>query len=448
MNDIQGKIKSFLEKYKLDCPDKIFLVAFSGGYDSMCLLDVLSKTCSNKIVAIHLNHCWRREESHSEEENCRLFCAEHGIEFYSEHLSSDIPKTETAAREARYEFFENCAKKFNSKVVFTAHNKNDNAETLIYRICKGTGIAGLQGIAENRSIYYRPLLDVARSDIEKYCMDNGLKPNNDSSNCNTKYKRNFIRAEVLPNLSDINENILDALTSLSQVAKDETEIVEEYLEFVLDKITEDDKISTKEFLKLSNSVQKRIIYNIFIQNNLDYDREKILRILDFVVENSLSKSGRTCSLTTNLWIFTSSKYIELVSQSEEVLPAFHIEKEGVYENNGWIFEIENFNDEILKFPADSENTAYVDLSGCEFSLGFDVRARKDGDIITPLGSKGSQKLKKYLNAKKIPNHEKNNLMFLTQGNEILWAIGLGISDKIKVTNNPTHRLKYYKKREI
>ena len=95
----------------------------------------------------------------------------------------------------------------------------------------------------------------------------------------------------------------------------------------LDKITEDDKISTKEFLKLSNSVQKRIIYNIFIQNNLDYDREKILRILDFVVENSLSKSGRTCSLTTNLWIFTSSKYIELVSQSEEVLPAFHIEKE-------------------------------------------------------------------------------------------------------------------------
>ena len=82
------------------------------------------------------------------------------------------------------------------------------------------------------------------------------------------------------------------------------------------------------------------------------------------------------------------------------MPAFHIEKEGVYENNGWIFEIENFNDEILKFPADSENTAYVDLSGCEFSLGFDVRARKDGDIITPLGSKGSQKLKKYLNAKK------------------------------------------------
>ena len=110
MNDIQGKIKSFLEKYKLDCPEKIFLVAFSGGYDSMCLLDVLSKSCSNKLVAIHLNHCWRGAESDEEEENCRMFCAKLGIDFYSEHLSSDISKTETAAREARYRFFENCAK--------------------------------------------------------------------------------------------------------------------------------------------------------------------------------------------------------------------------------------------------------------------------------------------------------------------------------------------------
>lgn len=448
MNDIQGKIKSFLEKYKLDCPEKIFLVAFSGGYDSMCLLDVLSKSCSNKLVAIHLNHCWRGAESDEEEENCRMFCAKLGIDFYSEHLSSDISKTETAAREARYRFFENCAKKFDSNIVFTAHNKNDNAETLIYRICKGTGIAGLQGIAEVRDIYYRPLLDISRDDIEKYCIDNGLKPNFDSSNNNTKYKRNFIRAEILPRLLNINENILDSLTSLSQVAKDETEIVEEYLNLVSGKITEDGKISTKKFLELSNSVQRRIIYNIFIQNNLDYDREKILRILDFVIENSSSKSGKTCSLTKNLWIFVSAQYIKLVADIQNRMTSFNIPKEGIYENNGWIFEMENFSDKITQFPKDDENVAYVDLSNVVKPFNFEVRGRKDGDIITPFGLNGSQKLKKYLNAKKIPNHEKDNLVFLACGNEILWAIGLGISDKIKVTKNPTHRLQYYKKREI
>ena len=137
-----------------------------------------------------------------------------------------------------------------------------------------------------------------------------------------------------------------------------------------------------------------------------------------------------------------------MADTQSRMTSFHIPKEGIYENNGWIFEIEKFSDKITQFPKDDENAAYVDLSSVVRPFNFEVRGRKDGDIITPFGLNGSQKLKKYLNTKKIPNHEKDNLVFLTCGNEILWAIGLGISDKIKVTKNPTHRLKYYKKREI
>jgi tRNA(Ile)-lysidine synthase len=134
MNKISRKIKSFLEKYDLEKSDLVYLVAFSGGFDSMCLLDNLKNITKNKIVAIHLNHKWRGQESDLEEENCRNFCAKIGVDFYSENIPSQTPKTETAARDARYDFFKKCAKIFNSKVVFTAHNKNDNAETLIYRI--------------------------------------------------------------------------------------------------------------------------------------------------------------------------------------------------------------------------------------------------------------------------------------------------------------------------
>ena len=197
MKQIHKTIKSFLEKYDLNKSDLVYLVAFSGGFDSMCLLHALKKSCKNKIVAIHLNHKWRGEESDIEEQNCKNFCQDLKIEFYSEDLSPEVAKTETSAREARYIFFENCAKKFNSNIIFTAHNKNDNAETLIYRICTGTGIAGLQGITEQRGIYYRPLLDTTRKEIETYCSENNLTPNNDSSNSDTKYKRNFIRAEIL-----------------------------------------------------------------------------------------------------------------------------------------------------------------------------------------------------------------------------------------------------------
>lgn len=445
MNIIRETVKSFLQKYDLDKPDLTYLVAFSGGYDSMCLLHSLKKITKNKLIALHLNHNWRGEESDNEEQNCKDFCASLGIEFYCEKLSEDISHTETAARNARYDFFEKCAKKFNSKVIFTAHNKNDNAETLIYRIAMGTGIAGLQGISPQRGIYYRPLLTIERKEIEKYCTQNHLNPNNDSSNSDTKYKRNFIRQQIMPALNKINPDSMDKINTLSDVAKEETKIIEEYLKIIADKISDkNNKINTKKFLNQSPAIQKRLIYNLFIKHNLDYDRTKILNILEFIHENSSSKSGKTCSLTDNLWIFVSHETIEPITGSDFIIPSIRITREGKYETSTYIFEIEKFEKEVRKFPKDSEGIAYVNLP---FPLDFELRTRQDGDIIQPLGMKGTQKLKKYLNEKKIPNHQKDKLLFLTQDNEILWAINSGISDKIKVTSKPTHRLTFYKKEQ-
>ena len=121
----------------------------------------------------------------------------------------------------------------------------------------------------------------------------------------------------------------------------------------------------------------------------------------------------------------------------------HITKEGKYEDKGYVFEIQKFEKEVRKFPKDSEYSAYVNLKN--IPIDFEIRTRQDGDIIRPFGLNGTQKLKKYLNEKKIPNHEKENLLFMTQFNEVFWAIGLGISDKIKVTSKPTHHLTFYKK---
>ena len=443
MIKIHKTIKSFLKKYDIDKSDLVYLVAFSGGFDSMCLLNALKKICKNKIVAIHLNHKWRAKESDLEELNCKNFCEHIGVEFYSENINPQIAKTETAAREARYKFFENCAQKFNSKIVFTAHNKNDNVETLVYRICTGTGISGLQGIANIRDIYYRPLLEINRDDIDAYCKSQNLIPNNDSSNNNIKYKRNLIRKNVIPLLQEIKPSALESISNLSEIAKEESQIIEEYLSLVISKISDENKINTQKFIKLSDALQNKIIYNIFIENNLDYDRKKILKIKEFILNSATLKAGKTCSLTDNLWIFTSEKTIEIINKKEKKISNLQIKKEGRYEIDGHIFEIEKFEKNVRKFPDDEQNIAYVNLA--KMPMPFELRTRQDGDIIKPLGSSGTQKLKKYLNTKKIPNHEKDNLFFLTQGNEILWAINLGISDKIKVTTHPTHRLKFYKK---
>ncbi len=439
MNIIEQTVKNFLEKYNLDKPKNVYIVAFSGGFDSMCLLNCLKIITKNKIVAIHLNHNWRGKESDNEEQNCKDFCKKIGVEFYSEKLPKSVSPTETEARNIRYAFFEKCAKKFNSNIIFTAHNKNDNAETLIYRIAKGTGIKGLEGIAPKRDIYYRPLLGISRCKIENYCADNNLTPNNDSSNTDIIHKRNLIRNDILPLLVKINPNVTDSLNSLATCAKEEEQIIAEYIKLVEDKILKDGKYNTKEFLALSESVQMRLIYNLVTPLvPQDYDRQRILTLLSFIKENFTSKSGKSCSVTTGYNLYVCEKYFELIKEKSDEKVSIKIDKIGEYKNGRITVNIYPYSGGFHESNKLSGRTVYVDFSTLDFN--FELRNRKDGDIIQPYGLNGHQKLKKYLNSKKIPNHKKDELLFLAQGKEILWAVDLGLSDKIKVTTKPTHKI--------
>ena len=400
---ISRHVKDFIENYGLKEP---FIVAFSGGYDSVCLLDVLYKL-KYKVIAVHLNHNWRGSESDEEENNCLNYAKERNIEFYSEKLPSDMAKTELAARDARYDFFVRCAKKFNSNVVFTAHNYEDNAETVLYRIIKGTGTAGLQGISENRDIYYRPLLKISRCDIEKYCLDNNLNPNKDSSNENTKYKRNLIRKKIIPLMKEINPNVIKAVNSLSDIANEDIQ----------------NKNGTKYFVR-----------DLLKEANIDYDRKRIEEITDFIDNNKNSKSGKTISLTKNLWLFVNNKEIKIINNRKKNDKIIEINSVGEYEFDGYILRIENFYGDKFTYPKDSECKALISTN----DLNFTLRYRNDGDIIQPLGMKGVQKLKKYFNEKKIPNYKKDFIPLLCKNNEIYWAAGIGLSEKIKVKNKPDY----------
>lgn len=387
----------------------------------MCLLDILYKL-GYDIAAVHLNHNWRGKESIKEAQNCENFAKSRNIKYYSEILPDDVEKTETAARNARYKFFKRCAEKFNSKVVFTAHNYDDNAETVLYRIIKGTGTIGLQGIREHRDIFYRPLLKTLRSEIEEYIKTNNLSPNVDSSNYNSKYKRNLIRNEIMPILQNINPKVKQALNSLSELAIEENKLINSYL--------------PKNILKASAEEQKRLIYKLLADNNIEYDRKKIENIQKFIDENKNSKSGKKISLNENLWLFVNNKKTEIISNNIKNTDYIRINKCGNYKFEDYTFSIASFEGDIQEFPSDKEFKAYVSLK----DINFELRHRLDGDRIQPLGLSGSQKLKKYLNEKKIPAHEKDKLIFLCQKNEVLWAAGLGLNDKIKVVNTPTHVL--------
>lgn len=441
---IIDEVSKFLKKYQLE--DKTIIVGFSGGFDSMCLLDVLSKLHNTEefkelnIIAAHFNHNWRGSEALKEQEICKLFASSKGFEFYTKTGAVPLKKSENEARIARYEFFEDAYEYYDADAVFTAHNRDDNAETVLYRVIKGTGLVGLKGISEKRDYFYRPILNISRTEILKYCEENNLIPNFDSSNDDIQFKRNFLRLNVIPILEKINTNVKDSLCNLAKVARSEDLIIEEYLEILRKNIYDGEKLISVEYAKLSKPVKLRILHEFVQKLDLDYDYKKINEIYEFIENNITQKNGSTLSLATSLWLYVDNKIIETIppkvkkfSENINVI----IDDLGEYYIGDKKLTIKKYEEkELFVFPEATSNFVYVDLS--KIKMPLTVRTRQDGDMISPFGMSGSMKLKKYLNSKCIPRHNRDNLLLLTDKKEILWVIGVGISNKIGVVDTPTH----------
>lgn len=439
------RIAEFLRKYELQ--DKTIIVGFSGGYDSMCLLDILAKLKEQEefwemtVIAAHFNHNWRGEEALKEQEVCRLFAASRGMEFYTTTAPEGLKKSENEARIARYEFFEEAKEEYDADAVFTAHNKDDNAETVLYRVTKGTGLVGLKGISEKRNCFYRPLLKTTRAEIVNYCEKNNLNPNNDSSNVDINYKRNYLRLNIIPALEKINSSVKDSLNTLAEVSTSENEIIEEYLSTLRSDVIKDDKIISEAYKKLSGAVKKRFIHEYIQKFDLDYDFKKINEIYEFIEANLLRKNGSTLSLATAKWLYVDEKIIETIphrtTKEKVAFPETIINGEGEYNIGEKTLVLKKYVEkEIFIFPDAAASFIYADLSKIEMPLT--LRTRRDGDIINPFGMRGTMKLKKYLNSKGVSKHKRDEILLLANDNEVLWVVGVGLSNKIGVTSVPTH----------
>lgn len=250
------------------------LCAVSGGADSMCLLHYLysqKEMLGIDVAAAHYEHGIRGEESLRDSAFVTSFCREHGIELVCEH--GNVPAyaaahsigMEEAARILRYEFLDRAAQVLSADRIATAHNKNDNAETVLLNLTRGAGASGLCGIPPVRGNIIRPLLVLTRQEILSYNAANGIAFVEDSTNLSDAYTRNMLRHHVLPQLEEINPGFTDAVLRTSELLRaDELHLQKEAVNF-LDEYYREDSLPCEELKQTDRAIQSRILRQILPQ---------------------------------------------------------------------------------------------------------------------------------------------------------------------------------------
>lgn len=234
------------------------------------ILQSLKEKYNLELYVAHINHMIR-ENAKIDEQYVKEYCDKNNIQCFIKRADvvakAQIDKNgvEEAGREVRYNFFEEVLKNTNSNKIAIAHNLNDNTETVIMNAIRGTGLAGLKGIEPKRGEYIRPLIEIPREEIEKYCIENNINPRHDESNDDTTYTRNKIRNIIIPYLKkEFNPNIITGISRLSNIVKEEQDYLIKETKIAYDDVILDEKENTiiynvKKFNQKDIVLQKRLI---------------------------------------------------------------------------------------------------------------------------------------------------------------------------------------------
>lgn len=336
---LEEKVLNTIKKYELIENGNNIVIGVSGGPDSMALLNVLiclkkDKKLNFEIVVAHINHGIRKEAD-EETKYVENFCREKGIEcFIKKEKVEEIAKkqkigTEEAGRKLRYGFFEEIAKKVNANKIATAHSANDNAETVLMNLIRGSGTSGLKGIEAIRdNKYIRPLIECTRKEIEEYCKINELEPKLDKSNDENIYTRNKVRNILLPLIeNEFNPNIVSSLNRMSQIVKEENEYLSRQVEKIYKEVVIDEYLGNK---RLDN--KNVILLDLKKFNNQD------LVIKNRLVLYTINRLLGTCQ---NIEMIHISDIIKLCKNNIGNKYLVPNKKIKIMVNKGKIFYIEN-----------------------------------------------------------------------------------------------------------
>lgn len=425
-------VLSVIKRYNmLENCDRI-VVGLSGGADSVCLLSVLNSLKAEygfSLVAAHINHGIRGAEAQRDEESCKRLCE--SLKVPLEILHADIPTLskqqgigeEECGRIVRYDFFRSLAGKRGK--IATAHNLNDNAETLLLNLVRGAGSKGACGIPPVRDNIIRPLIETDRKSIEKYCEENELKYVTDSTNLECEYSRNKIRIKVLPTLCEINQNAVGALSGFASRMREQEAFLESVVNEKYAQCVKNSVLYEAEFSALDIFLKKRIAGRFL--SELSHGEVESKHIDDFLRFVGSGKTLVTASATEI--VSRDGKIFKKPEQAEQFSVDFSLDDKKVnlpfceisvekYDTK----DLQNLNKDMLDNLIDCD----------KISNTLILRSRKDGDKFTFSKRRVTKTVKKLFNEDKIPPEVRNRMIILDSDGEVVWLRGYGTNKKFRI----------------
>lgn len=432
--------------------DKI-LIALSGGPDSICLLDIMIKLKDEynlTLYAAHLNHRIRGIDAQEDSLFCQKICKKNNVTFFVKNI--DIPElavqqsrgVEEVARDVRYDMFFDIKNKLGINKIAVAHNLDDQAETMLMKMFRGSGIQGLRGIDYKRKDgIIRPLLDIYKSQINEYCDVNNLNPRIDKTNFESDYSRNKVRLDLIPYIeNNYCENIKQILSRTANVIRDDynyiEEVSKEHYELLVKNKSDDEIILDLPLLKNTDTaIQKRVIRLAILDIMGNLNNIENVHIVDSL--SLLEKSdGKIINLPKNLKAYIKNEDYVITTknqENEEITYQYNIEINGKTVVNEIGLTVTTSvlpAKDSLALPV----SKYIKVFDYDKIVGsLYVRSRKIGDKLSPIGLTGTKKIKDILINKKIPADTKYMFPIISDDEQILWLLGYRISENYKIDDN-------------
>jgi tRNA(Ile)-lysidine synthase len=370
-------------------PGERVVVAVSGGPDSLALLSILREILPAlplHLTVAHFDHGWR-PDSEADRDFVSSMAIEWGFDFHTARAAGDVPHTENAARSARYAFLRETARQTASTAIALGHTQDDQVETLLLHLLRGSGSRGLSAMRRRDGDLARPLLDVSRLDIEAYLQRLHLNPRRDSTNDDPRFSRNRLRQQLLPAIDVFEPSARELLARTADILSEE----DRYLEDQVSRLPAEIATNPEAFAKLAPALQRRAI-------------RRLIPEAGFAETEARRRAG------------TSTNEPKVVSFGLTAVDC-HCDPATF-----------KARDEIGHLDAD------------RVRLPFSVRTRQPGDRMRPLGLQAAKRLQDILVDAKVPRHLRDSLPVVSDGDEIVWIPGVTVSETKRVTSSTRRQL--------